>query len=133
MEDFALLVLRTVVGALFIGHGAQKLFGWFGGYGLAGTGAFMETLGLRPGKIMALMAGLSEVLGGVLLVVGLFLPVAALLIGGAMVIAIAKVHGKNGVWSQNNGYEYNLVLLVLVAALALIGPGGFSVASLFSL
>lgn len=130
MEDIALLVLRIVVGTLFIGHGAQKLFGWFGGYGLAGTGAFMESLGLRPGKTMALMAGLSEVLGGVLLILGLFLPIAALLIGSAMVVAIAKVHAKNGVWSQNNGYEYNLVLLVLVAALALLGPGGFSVASL---
>lgn len=133
MEDVALLVLRVVVGTLFIGHGAQKLFGWFGGYGLAGTGAFMESLGLRPGKTMALAAGLSEVFGGILLVAGLFLPVAALLIGGAMVVAIAKVHGKNGVWSQNNGYEYNLVLLVLVAALALLGPGGISVASLLSL
>jgi putative oxidoreductase len=133
VEDVALLVLRVVVGTLFIGHGAQKLFGWFGGYGLAGTGAFMESLGLRPGKTMALAAGLSEVFGGILLVAGLFLPVAALLIGGAMVVAIAKVHGKNGVWSQNNGYEYNLVLLVLVAALALLGPGGISVASLLSL
>jgi putative oxidoreductase len=130
MEDIAVLALRLLIGLLFVGHGVQKLFGWFGGYGLAGTGAWMESIGLRPGKQMAALAGLSEVLGGALLIAGLLLPVAALLIGGAMLIAIVKVHGKNGVWSQNNGYEYNLVLLVLVAALALIGPGSFSLAAL---
>ncbi|MBV9787831.1 MAG: DoxX family protein [Chloroflexi bacterium] len=129
MEDLALLALRLLLGGLFIGHGAQKLFGWFGGYGLAGTGAFMESIGLRPGRQMAALAGLSEVLGGVLFIVGLFQPLAALMIGGAMLIAIAKVHGKNGLWSQNNGYEYNLVLLVLAVALALLGPGDLSLAS----
>lgn len=129
MEDLALLALRLLIGGLFIGHGGQKLFGWFGGYGLAGTGAFMESIGLRPGRQMAALAGFSEVLGGVLFIVGLFQPLAALMIGGAMMIAIAKVHGKNGLWSQNNGYEYNLVLLVLAAALALLGPGDLSLAS----
>lgn len=129
MEDLALLALRLLLGGLFIGHGAQKLFGWFGGYGLAGTGAFMESIGLRPGRQMAALAGLSEVLGGVLFILGLFQPLAALMIGGAMLIAIAKVHGKHGLWSQNNGYEYNLVLLVLAVALALLGPGNLSLAS----
>lgn len=129
MEDLGLLALRLLLGGLFIGHGAQKVFGWFGGYGLAGTGAFMESIGLRPGKQMAALAGLSEILGGVLFIVGLFQPLAALMIGGAMLIAIAKVHGKNGLWAQNNGYEYNLVLLVLAVALALIGPGDLSLAS----
>ncbi|HEY0733267.1 MAG TPA: DoxX family protein [Herpetosiphonaceae bacterium] len=129
MENLALLALRLLIGGLFIGHGAQKLFGWFGGYGLAATGAFMESIGLRPGRQMATLAGLSEVLGGVLFIVGLFQPLAALMIGGAMLIAIAKVHGKNGLWSQNNGYEYNLVLLVLAVALALLGPGDLSLAS----
>src|SRR5687768_7056953 len=104
MQDLALLIVRLVVGALFAGHGAQKLFGWFGGHGLAGTGAFFDSIGIRPGRTMALVAGLSEFVGGVLLVFGLWLPVAALLIGGAMVVAIAKVHGKNGVWSQNGGF-----------------------------
>jgi putative oxidoreductase len=130
MNDIALLGLRLLIGALFVGHGAQKLFGWFGGYGLAGTGAWMESIGLRPGKSMALLAGLSEVGGGLLLIAGLLLPVAALLIGGAMLIAIVKVHGKNGVWAQNNGFEYNLVLLALVVALALLGPGGLSLSTL---
>lgn len=129
MEDLALLALRILLGGLFIGHGAQKLFGWFGGYGLAGTGTFMESIGLRPGRQMAALAGLSEVLGGVLFIVGLFQPLAALMIGGAMLIAIVKVHGKNGLWSQNNGYEYNLVLLVLAVALALLGPGDLSLAA----
>jgi putative oxidoreductase len=133
MEDIALLSLRLLIGLLFVGHGAQKLFGWFGGYGLAGTGAWMDSIGLRPGKQMAALAGLSEVLGGALLAAGLLLPVAALLIGGAMLIAIVKVHGKNGVWSQNNGYEYNLVLLVLVVALALLGPGRLSLAALLGI
>ncbi len=133
MEDLALLALRLLIGLLFVGHGAQKLFGWFGGYGIAGTGAWMESIGLRPGKQMAALAGLSEAIGGLLLVVGLFLPVATVLIGGAMLIAIAKVHGQNGLWSQNNGYEYNLVLLVLVVALALLGPGSVSLASAFGI
>lgn len=132
MEDVALLIVRAVIGGLFVGHGVQKLFGWFGGYGIAGTGAFMESIGLRPGKQMALLAGLSEVLGGVFLMAGVLLPLAALFIGGAMVIAIAKVHGKNGLWSQNNGFEYNLVLLVVVVALALLGPGSLSLVSLLS-
>jgi putative oxidoreductase len=117
MEDLGLLALRLVLGLLFVGHGAQKLFGWFGGYGLAGTGTFMESIGLRPGKQMAALAGLSEVLGGLLFIVGLFQPLAALMIGGAMLIAIAK------------GYEYNLVLLVLAIALALLGPGALSLAA----
>lgn len=130
MNDVALLALRLLIGTLFLGHGAQKLFGWFGGYGLAGTGAWMESIGLRPGKSMALLAGLSEVLGGLLLIAGLLLPLAALLLGGAMLMAIVKVHGKNGIWSQNNGFEYNLVLLVLVVALALLGPGGLSLSTL---
>jgi putative oxidoreductase len=126
MEDVALLALRLLIGLLFIGHGAQKLFGWFGGFGLAATGAWMESIGLRPGRQMALLAGISEALGGLLLVLGLLLSVAAVLIGGAMLIAIIKVHGKHGLWSQNNGYEYNLVLLILAVALALLGPGALS-------
>lgn len=130
MEDIALFALRVLIGVLFLGHGAQKLFGWFGGYGITGTGAWMESIGLRPGKSMALLAGLSEVGGALLLILGVLLPVAALLIGGAMLMAIVKVHGKNGIWSQNNGFEYNLVLLVLVVALALLGPGSLSLAAL---
>ncbi len=128
MEDVAVLILRLVVGALFVGHGAQKLFGWFGGHGLKGTGGFMESLGVRPGVAAAALVGLSELVGGVLLVAGFLLPLAAVLIGGVMVGAIATVHGKNGLWADRGGYEYNLVLIVVVAALAVLGPGVISLA-----
>lgn len=126
MEDIALLALRLVIGTLFIGHGAQKLLGLFGGHGISGTGQFFESLGLKPGKPMALFAGLSEVVAGFLLVLGIALPLAALLVAGLMVMAILTVTGKNGLWVQAGGCEYNLVLLAAVGALAFIGPGAFS-------
>jgi putative oxidoreductase len=121
--DFGLLVLRVVVGALFIGHGTQKLFGWFGGYGVEGTGGFMESLGYRPGKPYAVLAGLGEVGGGLLLFLGLFTPLAAAALIGVMLNAIFAVHVENGPWAQNNGYEYPLVLAVAAGAIAL-GDGG---------
>lgn len=130
MEDVVVLVLRVVLGVLFVGHGAQKLFGWFGGYGLTGTGSFMESLGMRPGKVMAVAAGLSELVGGVLLVVGFLVPVGALLIAGTMVVAIGKVHAKNGPWVEGGGYEYNALIIVVVVALAVLGPGAISLAGL---
>ena len=129
MEDVGIFVLRLVVGGLFAGHGAQKLFGWFGGYGLKGTGGFMESIGLRPGVAMAALAGVSEFVGGLLLVAGLLVPLAALLIVAAMIVSIVKVHGQNGLWSQAGGYEYNLVLIAVAVALALVGPGAISVAN----
>lgn len=129
MEDVGIFVLRLVVGGLFAGHGAQKLFGWFGGYGLKGTGGFMESIGLKPGVAMAAVAGISELVGGLLLVAGLLVPLAALLIVAAMIVSIVKVHGQNGLWSQAGGYEYNLVLIAVAVALALVGPGAISVAN----
>jgi putative oxidoreductase len=124
--EWGLLILRVIVGLLFAGHAMQKLAGWFGGYGLSGTGGFFESIGLKPGRFMALLAGLSELLGGVLFAVGFLTPIAALLIAGTMLVAIFKVHGKNGLWVTQNGYEYNLVLIVIAVAVALIGPGAFS-------
>src|SRR5436305_9874707 len=121
--DFGLLVLRLVVGALFIGHGTQKLLGWFGGYGLEGTGGFMETLGYRPGKRYAVLGGISEAGGGLLLVLGLLTPLAAAAIIGMMINAIFAVHIENGVWAQNNGYEFPLVMAIAAGAIAL-GDGG---------
>ncbi|MCL6459850.1 MAG: DoxX family protein, partial [Gorillibacterium sp.] len=106
MIDSGLLVLRVVVGLLFMGHGAQKLFGWFGGYGPKGTGGWMESIGIKPGVPAAVAAGLIELVGGVLLAVGLFTPVAAVLVALTMLGAISKVHGKNGLWATANGYEY---------------------------
>ncbi|WP_153733368.1 DoxX family protein [Sporosarcina obsidiansis] len=130
MMDLGLLIIRVVIGLLFAAHGAQKLFGWFGGYGLAGTGGWMESLGLKPGKTMALVAGLSELIGGLLLMVGFLTPLAALLIAGTMVMAIAKVHLPNGLWSTANGYEYNLVILAVVIGLALTGAGQYALDAL---
>src|SRR3977135_3190384 len=121
-----LLVLRIIVGALFVGHGAQKLFGFFGGHGLDGTGAFFASLGLRPGRMVALAAGLGELTGGALFALGLLTPLAATLLIAVMVTAIATVHGRNGVWVTNGGFEYNLVLAAVAFAVASIGAGNWS-------
>jgi putative oxidoreductase len=126
MLSIGLLLIRLVIGVLFIGHGAQKLFGWFGGYGLKGTGNWMDSLGLKPGMTMALLAGLTELIGGILFTLGLLTPLAGLMIAATMVIAIVKVHGPNGLWSTQNGYEYNLSLLAVAIGIALIGPGQYA-------
>ncbi len=131
--DFGLLVLRLVVGALFIGHGTQKLFGWFGGYGVEGTGGFMESLGYRPGKHFAVLGGLAEAGGGLLLFLGLFTPLAAAAIIGMMINAIFAVHVENGPWAQSNGYEYPLVLAVAAGAIALADGGAASLDRMFGL
>lgn len=127
MLDLGLLLIRVVIGLLFIGHGAQKLFGWFGGYGLKGTGGWMESLGLKPGVTMALFAGLAELVGGLFFTVGFLTPLAGLLIAATMVMSIVKVHGANGLWSTANGYEYNLTLLVVAIGVALTGPGAYAI------
>jgi putative oxidoreductase len=127
MLNIGLLLIRLVIGLLFIGHGAQKLFGWFGGYGLKGTGGWMESIGMKPGFTMALMAGLTEFFGGILFTAGLLTPLAGLMIALTMVMAILKVHGPNGLWVTQNGYEYNLTLLVVAIAVAIAGPGQYSI------
>ncbi len=126
MINLGLLIIRLVIGVLFIGHGSQKLFGWFGGYGIKGTGGWFESIGMKPGATMALLAGLAELLGGILFAVGLLTPLAGIIIAGTMVIAIVKVHGPNGLWSTSNGYEYNLTLLAVAIGIALIGPGQYA-------
>lgn len=126
MEDMGILIIRVIVGLLFIGHGAQKLFGWFGGYGLKGTGGWFDSIGMKPGVAAALAAGLAEVIGGLLFGLGLLLPVGAALIAVSMLVAIVKVHGANGLWVTQNGYEYNLVLMVVAVGLALSGAGEYS-------
>jgi putative oxidoreductase len=126
--DIGRTALRLVIGPLFVGHGTQKLFGWFGGHGLEGTAGFFEgKLGLKPGKRHATAAGASEAIGGALLTVGALTPVAAGLITGTMITAIRKVHAPNGPWSTNGGYEYNAVLIAAVLALTADGPGRPSV------
>jgi putative oxidoreductase len=120
-------LLRLVVGGYFIGHGTQKLFGWFGGHGLEGTGAFFENLGLRPGKRHALAAGVAEAGGGALLVLGAATPVASAALTATMLTAINRVHLKNGPFVSDGGYEYNLVLIAAVLALTETGPGSPSI------
>ncbi|MCQ6279500.1 DoxX family protein [Bacillus sp. EB600] len=130
MMSIGLLLIRLVMGVAFMGHGAQKLFGWFGGYGLKGTGGWMESLGIKPGVTMALLAGLAEFVGGVLFVLGLLTPLAGIMIAGTMVVAIAKVHGPNGFWGTNNGYEFNLILIAVALGIALAGPGQYALDAL---
>lgn len=125
--DLGLLIIRLVVGLIFLAHGAQKLFGWFGGYGIKGTGGWFESIGVKPGATMAVLAGLSEFGGGLLFALGLVTPLAALLIIITMLVAIAKVHGTNGLWATANGYELNLLYIVIVLGVALIGAGSYSI------
>jgi putative oxidoreductase len=125
--DLALFALRIVVGLLMAGHGAQKLFGSFGGHGIAGTGQFFESLGLRPGQRHARLAGLSELGGGLLLVLGFLTPLGAAAIIGVMTVAILTVHLPKGPWVTEGGYEYNAVLIAIAFALGCAGPGGWSI------
>lgn len=125
--DLALLVARLVFGGLFAAHGSQKLFGWFGGYGLNGTGGFLETLGFRPGRVFAAAAGLAEFLGGVLLALGFLTPLAATLIVSVMLVAVVTVHWQNGLLATGNGVELPVLYAVAASTLALAGPGRFSI------
>src|SRR3954471_13598632 len=115
--DVGRLLFRGLAGGLFVGHGTQKLFGWFGGHGLEGTGQFMESLGLRPGKANALAAGAAETGGGLLLARGLATPLAAATLTGVMANAIRSVHAKNGPWVTEGGWEYTGVITASLAAL----------------
>ena len=105
------LPIRLGAGAIFAAHGAQKLFGWFGGYGLEGTAGWMESIGLEPGLLMAAMAGSAEFFGGLLLIIGLLVRPAALMLAITMAVAIITVHLSNGFFLANNGYEFGLALL----------------------
>jgi putative oxidoreductase len=121
------LITRVAIGGLFAGHGAQKLFGWFGGGGIDGTAETMDKLELRPGRRHATAAGLSEALGGTLLALGAFTPLAASMITGTMLTAIRKVHLPNGPWNTQGGYEYNVALIAAALAIVDCGPGAPSV------
>lgn len=124
--DTGLLLARVALGGLMAAHGAQKLFGWFGGYGLTGTGGFFESLGFRPGRLFAAAAGLTEFGGGLLLALGLLHPFAAAGIVAVMVVAALSVHWQHGLFATSNGIELPLLYAVGAAALALTGPGAFS-------
>ncbi len=120
------LMLRVTLGGYFVGHGMQKLAGWFGGAGPDGTGQHFEQIGLRPGRENALLAGAAEAGGGSLLALGLFTPAAVSMLTGVMTNAIRHVHGRNGLWVTEGGVEYPVVVLAALAALADGGPGRFS-------
>ncbi len=120
------LLLRVVVGALFFGHGTQKLFGWFGGHGLDATANMFDGLGMRPGKRNAIAAGAAEAGGGAGIALGLATPLSAAALTATMLTAIHRVHFKNGPWVTKGGYEYNLVLIAAVLALTEVGPGELS-------
>jgi putative oxidoreductase len=133
MEALGLLIIRVIVGLYYAAHGAQKAFGWFGGGGPAGTGAFFEQIGIKPGKPMALLAGLGEFIGGILFLLGFLTPLAALLIIVPMIVAIKTVHGKNGLFSDKGGIEYNLVLIAVALGITLSGPGTISLDALYDI
>ncbi|MCW2546138.1 MAG: RpiR family transcriptional regulator [Mycobacterium sp.] len=125
-RDLGLLALRAGVGGTLFAHGAQKLFGWFGGSGLSGTGAMFDQIGFKPGKTNALAAGLGEAGGGALLALGLATPAAGAAVAGTMAVA-ASMHAPQGFFSNKGGLEFPAVLGVAAAALALTGPGELSV------
>ena len=124
--SFGITILRIVAGITFAAHGAQKLFGWFGGYGLAGVAQWMESIGLAPGYLMALMAGSAEFFGGLALIVGLLVRPAAAALTFTLVVAIFSVHISNGLFMADNGYEFALALMAATLALLVEGAGRLS-------
>jgi putative oxidoreductase len=131
--DTGLLLARVVLGLLMAAHGAQKLLGWFGGHGLAGTGGFFESLGFRPGRFFAAAAGATEITGGLLVAAGLLGPLGPALIISTMIVAMVTVHWAHGVFTQNNGIELPLLYAVTAAALALTGYGAISLDAVLQL
>ncbi len=126
MTDIALLILRFVLGLTFLGHGSQKLFGWFGGAGLKGTIAMMGQLGMRPSWLWGGMAALTEFGGGLLVLLGFLSPVGSLGIISSMLVAIVYVHWKNGFWNMKGGLEYPLIIMTAALAIAITGMGKYS-------
>lgn len=122
----ALLIARLIIGLGMAVHGAQKLFGWFGGHGLQGTGGFFEMMGFRPGRLFAFFAGAGELGGGLLIALGLLGPVGPALMILVMVVAIFAVHWKNGFLASNDGFELPLLYAAAALVLAFSGAGPYS-------
>ena len=131
-SNFSTLALRLPIGLILMAHGAQKLFSWFGGYGLEGTGQWMASIGLTPGYLMAMLAGSAEFFGGLLLIVGLLVRPASLVLALTMLVAIFSVHIGNGLFMSTNGYEYALTLLVVFISLTYQGAGKYSLDAVLS-
>jgi putative oxidoreductase len=129
----ALLIARLLLGGALFAHGAQKLFGWFGGYGIKGTGGFMESLGFRPGVLFAAAAGLGEAAGGLLTALGLGGPIGPALIISVMIVAILSVHAPNGFCNAKNGYELSTMNIAGALILAFVGFGGLSLDAAFGI
>ena len=125
-HDVGMLAVRLGIGLIFAAHGVQKLFGWFGGYGLKGTGQFFEGLGFRPGALFAALAGIGEAGGGLLIALGFLGPVGATLAGATMLVAILTVHLHKGFFASNGGYEMPLGYAIAAFAIAFAGPGALS-------
>jgi putative oxidoreductase len=128
--ELGILLIRVTVGLTLAAHGAQKLFGWFGGYGLDGTAGWLESVGFRPGRVHAVLAGLVEVGGGLLLALGAATPLGAALVASVMIVAAVTAHLKNGFFITGGGFEYNLVLGVAAIAIAFTGAGAWSIDAL---
>lgn len=124
--DVAFLIVRLIVGLGLMAHGLQKLLGWFGGHGLSGTGGFFETLGFRPGKLFAAMAGLGETFGGLLTALGLAGAAGPALIVLVMLVAVGSVHYNKGFFVSNGGWELNAVYVAAAVAIAFGGNGSYS-------
>lgn len=127
--ETGLLLLRGVLGLTIAAHGAQKLLGWFGGYGLDGTGGWLESMGFRPGRAFAGLNGITELAAGSLIVLGFLTPLAAAGIAGVMIVAIALVHLAKGFFNEAGGYEFNLLIIAGAITLAFTGPGRISIDS----
>jgi putative oxidoreductase len=124
--NLGLLLIRLIFGLVMVAHGAQKLFGWFGGYGLTGTGGFFETLGFRPGRRFAFIAALGEFVGGLLFTLGFLGPIGPALILADMLVASISVHWRNGLFASTNGVEVPLLYATAAVGVALIGFGNYS-------
>jgi putative oxidoreductase len=122
-----LFLIQLTVGSLVFAHGAQKLLGWFGGFGIEGTAGYMESVGLRHGKLMAASAGVTEIAGGLLVATGLFLPLGAALVASAMLVAARTDHRGKGLWIWNGGAEFVLTNAAVVIGLAIAGPARWSI------
>lgn len=121
-----LLILRLVLGLTVAGHGAQKLFGWWGGSGMTGWTTAMTRMRIRPAAPWAWMSALAEFAGGLLVALGFLNPLGSFALAGSMLVAVILVHWPKGFWVSKGGYEYNLLILAAAAAIAIAGPGAYS-------